>query len=238
MLDVGALSTAFLVGFLPVFIWLGFWLWQDKKHPEPRTFLIRAFVVGMVSVALVIPLQKAAGAVLPVGFLLIFLWAATEEIVKFFVVWLAVLRTSTVDEPIDIPMYLITAALGFAAIENSLFLLGPIVNGNLEHGLITGNLRFIGATLIHVLSSATIGVALALAYFKEVPKKILYGVAGVILAILLHTLFNFSIIRTGTDWLLTIFAGVWVGIVFLLFMLEKVKLLKRPAWWEKMFIRR
>lgn len=238
MLDASVFSYAFLIGFVPVLIWLGFWLLQDRKHPEPRSLILRAFAAGMLCVVLVIPLQQVVNTLFPVGFVLILLWAALEEIMKLGLTWFVVLRNRAVDEPVDVVIYLITTALGFAALENTLFLITTLTNGEIGHGLITGNLRFIGATLIHVLSTATIGVFLAFSFFKNNLAKFLYGVVGVILATLLHALFNFSIINTSADWLLTIFAGVWVGVVFLLLVLEKVKLLKRPAWWEKMFIKK
>jgi RsiW-degrading membrane proteinase PrsW (M82 family) len=195
----------------------------------------------MVTVLLVLPLQKFALNVVPGASLtnssgmIIFIWATIEELMKLVVAWVVILRHRKVDEPIDIPIYLITLALGFAALENTLFLLTPLGNGELLGSFLTGNLRFLGATLIHVLSSAVIGGALAFAFFEGHLKKLYLGAAGVILAVLLHTLFNFTIINTRADNLLTIFAGVWVGIVFLLLLLERVKLLQRPAWWEKMF---
>jgi RsiW-degrading membrane proteinase PrsW (M82 family) len=238
MIDLGVFSYAFLIGFLPVLLWLGFWLFQDGRRPEPRLLLLRAFFAGMLCVPIVIPLQQMVSTSLPIGFLTILVWAGIEEVVKFSVARFAVLGNRAVDEPIDIPVYLITVALGFAALENTLFLLSPLSGGHFEHGLITGNLRFIGATLIHVLSSATIGIALALVFFKGWRKKILYGLSGLILAILLHTIFNFTIIQSGVDWLLTVFAAVWVGIMFILLMLEKVKLLRRPPWWQKIVIRK
>ncbi|MEK7613715.1 MAG: PrsW family glutamic-type intramembrane protease [Patescibacteria group bacterium] len=250
MPDIVAFSNAFLIGFVPILLWLIFWLLEDIKHPEPRKLIARAFFAGMVCVLFVIPLQKISLSIIPInlavpsevqtllGFLLIFSWAGIEEALKLFVAWLVVLRHTAVDEPIDVVIYLITVSLGFAALENTLFLITPLANGQLEHGLITGNLRFIGATLIHVLSSATIGMMLATVFFKNAPQKIAYGFIGVILASVLHAFFNFSIIVTSADWLLTIFAGVWVGITFLLLMLEKIKLLKRPAWWEKMFVKK
>lgn len=235
MLTFEGLYYAVLIGFLPVLIWLVFWLFEDAKRPEPRHLIIRAFIAGMITVALVLPLQKLAMGYLEPGFWLILVWAAIEEILKLFVAFIAVLRHRAVNEPLDIPIYLITIALGFAALENVLFLIEPLTNGNILGGLITGNLRFVGATLIHTLSSAVIGGFLAFAFFKELPKKLLYGAFGIILAVTLHTIFNFSIINTSADYLLMVFAGVWVGIIFLLIAFERVKMLKRPAWWEKMF---
>ncbi len=238
MLNAEVFSYAFLIGFVPVFVWLCFWLYEDSKHPEPSKLILRAFLGGMACVLLVIPLQKVAADYMTVGFFLILTWAALEEVLKFLVAWVLVLRNSAVDEPLDPPVYLITVALGFAALENTLFLITPLANGQFEHGLITGNLRFIGATLIHTLSSAVIGAALAFSFYRENYEKVVYALFGVILAILLHTFFNFSIIQTGVDWLLLVFASVWVGIMFLLLMLERIKLIRRPAWWEKMFIRK
>ena len=231
------------MGFVPIFIWLVFWLLEDIRRPEPRGLIFRAFIAGMITVLLVLPLQRIALEVVPGASLanatlpIIFVWAAIEEIMKLALAWIVVLRHRAVNEPIDIPIYLITVALGFAALENTLFLLTPLGNGEIYSSLITGNLRFLGATLIHVLSSAVIGGAFAFAFYAGRLRILFYGAIGVILAIALHTLFNFTIINTRADYLLTIFAGVWVGIVFLLLVLERVKLLKRPAWWEKMFIK-
>lgn len=228
-------AFAFLAGFIPALIWLIFWLLEDRRRPEPERMILRAFAAGMVAVPLVIPFQQAA-AYWANGPMLVFIWAATEEMMKLIVALVAVLRKRAVDEPIDIPVYLITVALGFSALENMLFLLHP--SGGVVNELITGNLRFIGATLIHTLSSAVVGGMLALAFYRDWFSKIAYGLLGVILAVFLHGLFNFSILTVGADHLLTVFAFVWIGIVFLLLALERVKLLKRPAWWEKMFINR
>lgn len=227
-----------MIGFIPTLIWLMFWLLQDRKKPEPLALLVRAFIAGMVCVLLVLPIQKLAVDYIPMSFLLIFVWAAAEELLKLLAAWITALRTSATDEPIDIPIYLITVALGFAALENTLFLITPLSNGLFEQSLITGNLRFLGATLIHVVSSAIIAGGFAFAFYKNRFKKFAYGFLGVILAIVLHALFNFSIIKASADLLLTIFAAVWVGVMFLLLMLERVKLLQRPAWWEKVFLKK
>lgn len=244
MLSLEVFSYAFLAGFVPVLVWLLFWLMEDRRHPEPRWLIAWAFFVGMVAVFIVLPLQQLTIELVPnaslqnASLILILIWAGIEEIIKLAAAWVLVLRNRAVNEPIDFPVYLITVALGFAALENTLFLLTPIGNGELINSFVTGNLRFLGATLIHVLSSAIIAGALAFAFYRSRTQKMLFTLLGVILATLLHTLFNFSIINTRADYVLTVFAGVWVGIVFLILALEQVKLLKRPAWWEKAFIKK
>lgn len=236
--DVMAGIIALAAGFIPALVWLVFWLFEDRRRPEPRHMVIRTFLLGMLAVAIVLPLEKwVVDLGIPVSFQLFFLWAAIEEIAKLVLALLFVLRHAAVDEPIDIPIYMISIALGFAALENTLFLLTPIADGRLLESIVTGNLRFIGASLIHVLGSAVIGGALAFAYYRETWDKIWFGAVGVILAVSLHAVFNFLIITTGASNILTVFLGVWVGIIFLLLTLERVKALRRPAWWEKTFIK-
>ena len=81
----------------------------------------------------------------------------------------------------------------------------------------------VGATLLHVLSSAVIGVALALSFYKKKRQKHLYAAVGVILAIALHSLFNLLILNTAEEHILRTFGLVWLGLVALLAMLEYVK---------------
>lgn len=238
-----AVLIAFVAGLIPALVWLVFWLFEDVRRPEPRRLVMRTFIIGMCAVPVVLPLESAMLGVFPLSggqptFGLLLSWAAIEELVKLVLALLFILRSSAVDEPIDIPIYMISLALGFSALENTLFLLTPIAGGELAESIITGNLRFIGASLIHILSSAVIGGALAFAFYRERMTKMWFGVVGVILAVSLHAVFNFLIILTGAGRILTVFLGVWVGIIFLLLALERVKALRRPAWWEKMFVYR
>ena len=118
---------------------------------------------------------------------------------------------------------MVTAALGFSAAENILFLLGPLQQGEVLQTIVTGNLRFVGATLLHTLASATIGMALALSFYKRASIRRLAALCGVILAILLHTLFNFFILEVSSNATFWIFVCIWFGIVAVLFTLERIK---------------
>ena len=239
-MELTALAAAALgaasMGFFPIVIWIAFWLFEDWRHPEPRKRLLIAFLVGMLAVPAALSLEGLAVTILPYGYTLLLVWALIENLVKVVFAWLFVLQNGAVDEPIDVPVYLITVALGFAAVENMLFLYTPLLSGGLLESAITGNLRFFGPTLIHVLDASIIGGALAVAFFRSNAEKWYYAILGIILASALHTFFNFLIITTGAERVLTVFLVVWVAIVFVLLALERIKLLHPPAWWEKIFI--
>lgn len=216
-------------GVLPALLWLWFWLKEDKARPEPRGLLMLAFVAGMVTIPFVIPLQQVAigftGGVVTTT--TIVLWAGVEEVLKYFAATLVVLKRKAVDEPLDPIIYMITIALGFSALENTLFLLNP--NLGLFDGIITGNLRFLGATLLHILASATVGVAMALSFFKPEPARKAAVRVGLLLAIILHSLFNFFIIESNGEKILTVFSVVWIGVIVLLLVFEKIKRIKLNA---------
>ncbi len=218
------LFIAFMGGVIPALLWLIFWQLEDRCDPEPKRYILLAFVAGMVVVPLVLPFQFWAKAHTS-GTLMLFLWALVEELFKFGAAWFLVLRSRAVDEPIDAIIYMLTVALGFAAMENTLFLISPIEHGDTLGTLLSGNLRFIGATLLHTLASATIGIAFALAFYRSRYVQALYATGGLILAVLLHTVFNYFILQKGGN-AFTIFLFVWVGVVVVLLFFER---LKRPS---------
>jgi RsiW-degrading membrane proteinase PrsW (M82 family) len=226
--DVLSIAAAAAGGVLPALAWLWFWLREDAEHPEPRRLIALAFFAGMVSVAFVIPLEQYVATLLPNQTLTFTAWSAIEEAMKFLAAFIAVLWRPDNDEPIDAVIYMVTVALGFSAVENTLFLWSPLAGNTIFQTIVTGNLRFVGATLLHLLSSATVGVALALAFYKPRAAKIRYAIVGVILAALLHSTFNFLILNTPQAYLLRTFVFVWIGVIVLLAALEFVKRI-RPA---------
>ncbi|MDP4020757.1 MAG: PrsW family glutamic-type intramembrane protease [Candidatus Adlerbacteria bacterium] len=221
MLDP-VLLVALLGGLLPALLWLAFWLMEDRCEPEPKRFIFFCFILGMAAIPLVLWGEKLVANYLT-GPLLLLAWAIIEEFAKFGAAYFAALRWSVFDEPLDAVIYLITAALGFAALENTLFILSPLESGNLLQTILTGNLRFVGATLLHTLSSATVGLALAFAFYHRASIRRLAAIGGLILATLLHTLFNLSILGKGGSSIFWIFLLIWLGIVGALLLVERVK---------------
>lgn len=219
-------AIAFLAGLIPALFWLWFWLREDSAHPEPKALIASSFIAGMLIVALVLPLQEYAMERF-VGDNLIFVWVIIEEVLKYCAALIVVLWNRAVDEPIDAIIYMITIALGFSALENALFISNPLREGDYVTSFLTGNFRFLGATLLHVLASGTVGVFMALSYYASRGVKVLVATIGLLVAIILHALFNFFIMDASGDTVLGVFMFVWMGIVVLFLIFEKVKLLEK-----------
>ncbi len=214
---------ALLAGILPSLLWLWFWLKEDNLHPEPRNLITISFILGCIAVIAAIILEKLTQDIINDPVYRYIIWAGIEEIVKFVAVAVVVFRTKCLDEPIDAMIYFITVALGFAALENALFILSPLSTNEFAASIVTGNLRFIGATLVHTVSSGSIGFMIGLAFYRGSISKFLYGSVGLILAIALHASFNLAIISGTATSPLKIFGWVWCAVVVLIILFEEVK---------------
>lgn len=232
-----SLALSILGGFIPAFIWMAFWLQEDHDHPEPLSKIFKAFTFGMVMVPIAfilqtfihqfylhdLPLGEIVSHSFWGGTILIFIWALIEESLKFTAAYFSGIHTKSADEPVDVLVYMIAAALGFAALENTLYILTPLLEGETTTALLTGNLRFIGATLLHVATSAIAGYSLALAFFRSKESRISHIFSGLFIATLLHSLFNLFIISTQATYMIWGLLLVWFGTLLLFFLFEKIK---------------
>ncbi|MDO8424195.1 MAG: PrsW family glutamic-type intramembrane protease [bacterium] len=219
---------ALLGGILPALLWLFFWLREDRKHPEPRGLIGKTFFFGMLAVVFVLPFQKGVEMLFPDAMVMaLFLWAVFEELFKLAAGYFGGLHSVEDNEPIDPIIYMITAALGFVALENTLFILGPLLGEDIPGSIITGNLRFIGASLLHVLSSGFVGVSLAFSFYKARRERFLVAFWALCAAIVFHTAFNLLILNWGDFGTMISFVSVWIGIALLLLAFERAKSIAR-----------
>ncbi len=216
-------------GIIPALFWLWFWLQEDKLHPEPRSRIMMAFLGGMVLVPLVYFPEKLAFEHFGASPMTFFVWAMVEEGFKFAMAWLVALRTRDYDEPIDALEYLITVALGFSALENTLFILNPLLVGSGIQAVITTNMRFVGASLLHVVCSGILGYCIACEFYRPLWGKISWRVFGLALAITLHTAFNLFIIYDNGSKTFFVFGCVWAMALCLLLLFEKAKNVRRQS---------
>lgn len=221
--DPKVLAISLVAGIIPSFLWLWFWLKEDKKRPEPKGLLAIVFIMGMITVMFVLPVQKLIREMFLSESMQLVLWASAEEVIKYIAVLIILLGTSQIDEPIDWPIYMITSALGFAALENALFLREPFAQNQTTVGLLTGQLRFLGSTLLHTVASGMVGMMLGLSFHLGAWKKKLYLLMGLLIAITLHSAFNFFIIRDNGNDFLRVFSFLWVVTIIIMLLFEKLR---------------
>lgn len=229
-------TYALIGGLFPALIWLWFWMHESHEHHESKYTLWLTFICGMCAVLFVYPFQKLISWMMgePSGtWTIILIWAALEELFKYLAAYVIALRDKVriFDEPIDAFVYLMTASLGFAALENTLFLITPLLEGNAISSILVGNMRFMGANLLHVASSGLLSLFIAFAYFKPVWTRRLYTLLGLLVAFLFHAGFNYvlTLIEVGVigkEKIFLAFSFVWITLIILILALEKVKKIK------------
>ena len=160
-------TIALIGGILPSLIWLWFWIKEDDIRKPPIGLVALTFITGMIMVIVVIPIEKFLGTVFTDPNTQIVVWAASEEILKYGAFMIIAVASDYCEQPIDYPIYAMTAALGFAAMENTLYLIKPIGLSNTTVTLLTTNLRFLGSTLLHSVTTGFIGLMVGLAFFQN-----------------------------------------------------------------------
>jgi len=215
----------FLIAVLPTLVWLWFWLKEDEKNPEPNGPLVITFFAGGLIALLALPMESFASKLALGSMALIIIIAAIEEIVKFGIVALINFKARYMDERIDYPIYLITGAMGFAMMENVLFFFGTIFEQDLSFIFFTTNMRFLGATVLHGLMGAILGLVIGygLYRFKSSGKRILTGVIGLGLVTGLHALFNYFIINESNTVLILTLGALWLIGIIVLFFFERAR---------------
>lgn len=183
-----------ILGILPGFVWLLFYLEEDIDA-EPKREIFFAFVAGS-AITLVVLLAQQAFAdfassvqIADYSFGSFLGLAAIEEFFKFAAAYVVVMRSRYFDIPIDAMIYMVVVALGFATLENVFAISGEFRNAALLSAAAeTATLRFVGATLLHTLASAIVGYYWAKAILRG--KWLYFLSLGLVIATMLHASFN------------------------------------------------
>ena len=199
---------------LPVLLLMVFIYRMDKYEKEPIGMLALSFFGGMLAIPLVLALVSFINniyysesvfysAFIEAGF--------PEELCKFIILLLFIWRNKNFNEYMDGIVYATFVGLGFACIENILYVF--------EGGLGTGIVRALLSVPGHFLFGVIMGYFFSLAKFNK-KGRFGYLMGGLFSAVLAHGLF---------DWLLMITDKVseyWMIPIFILFIWGDIRLWK------------
>ena len=183
---------ASVLGFAPGLFWLWYLHRKDVVEPEPAAIVLIVFVLGCGSAFLTTAIRPALDALIPVGppwwSDIVDAFAVTaggEELVKFAAFACGVVWHRHLDEPMDGILYGAAAGLGFASVENVVY-----VAITAEPALAV--VRGFTATLAHVACSGTIGFFVGLAFLpgRRHRRRLLIA-AGFGIAVMLHGIYDF-----------------------------------------------
>ncbi len=163
---------ATLLAVLPAIFWIVFYYKKDYRDPEPMSAIFQTFLAGCV-VAIPFLVLKIFLARIPhlgaalTGVSAVLLFAALEEMAKLTASIFVVMRHRLeFNQVIDGVVYAVTAAIGFAFVEN-LFYFIQFLNSGQDGLLNVFVFRSFGTMLAHTLFSGFAGLIWADSYFSK-----------------------------------------------------------------------
>ena len=197
---------------LPSFIII-YWIYrQDRYEKEPFSLLFRAFVVGCASTipAMLMQIQfqgwqneNSLWDTFIFAFLIV---GITEELSKFIFLRLFIYPMEEFNEPMDGIVYAVMVGMGFATVENLLYVFESGDSASI--GTAIG--RGLTAVPAHAAFAILMGSYMGLSKFVE-ERKYFYLFLGLGLAVFFHGLYDFFLLQKVYEGLgaLAIGALVW-----------------------------
>lgn len=195
-----------LLAVLPGIFWFAIFLWEDREDPEPRGLLFRLVLGGAIAALLAVVVEDGIRGLLGRGGLGwgnadLMIAAVVEKALLLAVVLLVAWRHRAFNQMIDGVVYAVSAALGFAMVENFLFLTqwvpANVSGGAADFARMLGTvslLRFLLTTSLHVFSVGVCGYVLGMARFST-RSRVLMIAGGLLLAVLMHAAFDIALLR-------------------------------------------
>ena len=196
-------------------------LWLDRYEPEPRRYLVAAVAWGgTVAVAVGAGLSLLAGLLTGADeATLAVIWApVTEELGKgLFLVVIVMVRRHQMHGLLDGIVYAALTGIGFAFTENILYYMSSLMQGGLPTLTATFVLRGIVGPFAHPLFTSAIGVGIGVAIgSRSNAVRVLAPLAGYVVAVGLHGLWNGSVVVGGIQGFLTAYVLGMLPILLLL----------------------
>lgn len=192
---------------------------KDKFQKEPTREILKAFGFGMLSIpaSLLISVPMTSMGVVPAEPLsvwdhvrvAVFGAGIPEEIAKFTLLWLFLRRCRYFDEYVDGIVYAACVGLGFAAVENIMYLIQ-----NFEAWAYVGAMRALFSVPGHFFFAVVMGYFVSKAVFDDVTQRSWNIFLALAVPILLHSAFDallmVSTVSAAASGLIALFGGLYI----------------------------
>ena len=202
----------------PVMIIIAYIYLKDKFEKEPIKLLAINFILGAtVSVVLTFLLSILASKIIvssnSKNILQVFLnafvtVALVEEFSKYIIVRFYAQRNKEFNEPFDGIVYAVIVSMGFAALENVLYVF--------QYGAATGITRALTAVPAHATFGILMGYFMGKAKFSK--NRILLNFTGLFVATIFHGAYDFFLF---INFIPGIAIGAFVSLIIGLFLARK-----------------
>jgi RsiW-degrading membrane proteinase PrsW (M82 family) len=198
-----------LLAILPTVVILVFILSHDRYNKEPLGLLIKLFIVGMLTVIPAILLERLFPQMLYPSWTDLLLSAfigvaLVEEGVKYLGARLFSYRNRAYDEIYDGVIYCVCVSLGFATVENILYVM--------QTGVSTAIIRAVTAVPAHTIFAVVMGYYMSMGRFYT-RGKFFHQLMSLVAPITLHGIYDF-ILMTGYEYALLIFVPFVIFMYF------------------------
>jgi RsiW-degrading membrane proteinase PrsW (M82 family) len=184
-----------LLAIAPAVFWLWYFYHRDRYEPEPLAWILMIYLLG-IAVTIPVALVEGFFALFLADFFITVLIAPVfEEAGKYLVVRRTVYESAEFDEPVDGIVYAAAAGLGFATLENIIYVFSALET-SVAFAIQTGLVRALISVPGHVLFSAMWGYALGRARFLPASRRPAIILGGLVLAMASHALFNLLLYNT------------------------------------------
>jgi len=205
-----------LLAVAPVMVIIMYIYFKDKFEKEPILFLFKNFLLGaFASILITFILSTVATVVFTVTdyenifqqFIKAFVVVAlVEEFSKYIIVKYYAQTNKEFNEPFDGIVYAVMVSMGFAALENVLYVL--------QHGVETGITRAFTAVPAHATFAILMGYYMGKAKFSK--NRRILNLLGLLVATLFHGAYDFFLFinfipGTIIGALVSLFVGIFLS---------------------------
>lgn len=191
-----------LLALAPAIIIMVYVYFRDKYEKEPISLILKGMLLGALIIFPVglienylIGFGKGYAAVPKAAWDGFMVAGLTEEIFKFFMVFILIWRNRNFNEKFDGIVYAVSVGLGFAAIENLFYVFS-------ENSLQVGLLRAFTAVPGHTIFGIVMGFYLGLARF-DAPNRSKWLLRAFLVPWFLHGMYDFMLMAGHPLLLLT-----------------------------------